>query len=57
MVYGQADLLGNLCMVMRVKNLIVFLTVKGMASSDQSDEYFRCEAENYAELVIARVRR
>lgn len=57
MVYGQADLLGNLCMVMRVKNLIVFLTVKGMASSDQSDECFWCEAENYAELVIARVRR
>lgn len=57
MVYGQAGLLGNLCMVMRVKNLIVFLTVKGFASSHQSDEYFRREAENYGELVIARTRR
>jgi hypothetical protein len=42
---------------MRVKNLFAYLTLSGMAVSYQSDEYFRREAENFAEKIIARTRR
>lgn len=57
MIFGQAGVLGQISVAMRVKNLFAYLTLSGMAVSYQSDEYFRREAENFAEKIIARTRR
>lgn len=57
MIYGQAGLFGHIAVAMQVKNLMAYLTLKGMAVSYQCDEYFRREADNFAEAIIAKTRR
>jgi hypothetical protein len=57
MIYGQAGAIGHIAVAMQVKNLMAYLTLQGMAVSHQSDEYFRREAENFAEAIIAKTRR